>query len=124
MKTNQDLKNAHLPRCDWREFLKFTPSPEQPFLPQKDVDALDEYFKHFLPPNKDCIKCGAQQGVESPLDIFLGKGLFRFGIQHGEGRCMMGGCNWPARAIHYDIGPIKKLEMILQYHPDVVKWED
>lgn len=122
MKTNQQLKDAHLPHCDWREFLKFTSTSDIPFLPQKDADVLDEYFRHFVP-SGPCIKCGHQQGVANVMDVLIGKGRFRYGIQHGVGTCSTGGCGWPARALHYDIGPIKKLEMILQFHPDVVSWD-
>jgi hypothetical protein len=116
MKTNQQLKDLNLPRCDWRTFLKFTPSEDMKFLPQKDADALDEYFKHFLPLNERCVKCGHfHEGI---------LGRFRWSLKHGEGQCSTGGCGWPARGIHYDVGPIKKLEMILQYHPDIVTWEE
>jgi len=123
MKTNQQLKEAHLPTCNWHEFLKFTPDANMPFLPQKDADALDEYFRHFVPPG-NCIKCGAQQGREGIADRLMGRAKFRFGEKHGEGKCITGGCDWPARAIHYNVGPIQKLELILQYHPDVVTWDD
>lgn len=110
--------------CDWREFLKFTPTPEHPFVPQVEIDALDHYFQHFLPFNEKCYKCGHQLGSNGPLDILRGIPRFRFGLQHGEGKCITGGCDWPARAIHYNIGPVQKLEMILQYHPDVVTWDE
>lgn len=123
MRTNRDLKLANLPHCDWRTFLRFT-GPDGT-IPQKDVEALDHYFQHFLPPGP-CIKCGHQQGVDKSdfLALIRGEGRFRFGIQHGEGQCITGGCGWPARAIHYNIGPIQKLEMILQYHPAIVTWEE
>lgn len=123
MKTNQQVKDEHLPHCDWRSFLTFTPTPDQPYLPEKDGDALDEYFRHFVPPG-DCIKCGAQQRMDDVVDMLMRRGRFRFGMKHGEGKCINSGCGWPARAIHYNVGPIKRLELILQYHPDVVSWDE
>lgn len=122
MKTNQQLKDAHLPFCDWRTFLRFT-GPEGTAPQQKDIDALDHHFRHFVPPGP-CIKCGQPQGAENILDSVLGKARFKWGIRHGEGQCSTPGCGWPARALHYDIGPIQKLELILQYHPDVVTWDE
>lgn len=124
MRTNQQLKDLNIPFCDWRLFLKFKATSEMPFLPQKDVDALDEYFRHFLPPNEGkCWKCGHQQGVDGVHDVLLHKGRFRFGAQHGVGQCTTGGCGWPARAIHYNVGPIVRLDMILQFHPNIVSWD-
>ena len=119
MKTNQDLKLAKLPHCDWREFLKY--SGQEP-MPQKDIDAMDHYFSHFVPPGK-CIKCGCQQGG-TDLQGALGIARFKWGIRNGEGNCSTGGCGWPARAIHRNVGPIQILEMILQYHPDVVTFQE
>ena len=108
MKTLDDLKAEHLPRCDWRTLLRAENlSPE-------DETALDAHFKHFLPPGKCCM-CGAQQGGDA-ISSALGLAKFTWGIQHGEGFCYF--CKWPARAYHYDIGPIKKLVIILQYHPE------
>jgi hypothetical protein len=122
MKTNQQLKELHLPFFNWRDLFHFTPSSDMPFLPQKDADALDSYFQHFVPPGP-CIKCGAQQGTGGLLDRVFARSRFRYGLKHGEGQCTTGGCGWPARALHYNIGPVKELEMILQYHPDVVTWD-
>lgn len=111
MRTNQQLKELNLPRCDWNSFLKYTGEAE---IPEKDIKALDDYFIHFVQPGP-CIKCGMQQeGIV---------GRFTFGIQNGEGTCCTGGCGWPARAIHRNVGPISSLEWILQYHPDVVSWD-
>ena len=121
MKSNQQLKEDHLPHCDWRTFLKFT-GPDGTEPTKAEIDALDHHFQHFVPPGP-CIKCGHQQGVDNVLDAYLGKGRFKYGIRHGEGQCSTGGCGWPARALHYDIGPIKKLELILQFHPDVVTFD-
>lgn len=111
MRTNRDLKLGNLPRCDWRTFLKYTGTDP---IPYEMVEQLDHYFKHFVPEGP-CIKCGTSVGESAP---------FEFGIQFGEGRCPMGGCYWPARAIHLNVGPFKELQMVLQYHPDVVTWDE
>ena len=113
MKTLPELQAAHLPRLDWRELLvgkDLTPDEEQ---------TLADYFQHFVIPGP-CIKCGAQQGGKSEIDALLGLAHFRWGIAHGEGQCSVEGCGYPARALHYDVGPIKRLNLILQYHPDEV----
>lgn len=127
MRTNQQLKDLHLPHCDWRDFLKFTGEGD---IPRKDVEQMDHYFQHFvylldpLKPNNEnlCIKCGHPQGG-TQFEGAMGIARFRFGIVNGEGQCQTGGCNWPARAIHRNVGPLKSLELILQFHPDVVTWD-
>ena len=112
LKSLEQLQAENLPRCDWRSFLKI----EGGELSADEVAALDAHFAHFLPPGM-CCKCGAQQGASDVMQAFLGIAKFTWGIQHGEGFCSTKGCGWPARALHYDIGPIKRLELILQYHP-------
>jgi hypothetical protein len=51
----------------------------------------------------------------------MGAAKFTWAIAHGEGYCnnLVDGkrCCYPARAYHYDVGPIKRLVLILQYHP-------
>ena len=98
-----------VPHFDWRTAFKAKDG-----LPEADTLALDEYFAPFaaIPEGTGCpcIKCGA------PLGGFLG--MFEWGIVHGEGRCSR--CKWPARAYHFNAGPIERLELILQYHPSVV----
>lgn len=120
MRLFADLKNAHLPHCNWRDFLHYKGTEP---LPRQDEEALDHYFSHFLPPGP-CVKCGHKQGSDNEFEAFLGVGRFRWGIQNGEGQCSTGGCGWPARAIHRDVGPIKELQLILQYHPDVMTWDE
>lgn len=108
----QRLKDANLPRMSWRDVLTVK---EGDTLPAEDEKALSEYFAHFVKPGP-CICCNARQGAKDMMDAFLGNAKFRWGIAHGEGNCM--DCGWPARAYHRDVGPIKFVEMILQYHPD------
>lgn len=111
IKTLEDLQAANLPHCDWRSFI----TVEGDLTPEETA-ALDVYFQHFLPPGP-CVKCGAAQGGDA-LDGLLGRAKFTWGIAHGEGYCSTTGCGYPARAYHYNVGPIRRLEMILQYHPD------
>jgi hypothetical protein len=119
MRTNQQVKDLNLPHCNWRDFIRFT---GEGTVPEKDAEALDAYFIHFVyDPDTKCIKCGGVQGTEPGIMGALKPGLFRYGIQHGEGQCVK--CGWPARALHYNVGPLKTLELILQYHPDVVTWD-
>lgn len=115
LKSLEALQAENLPRCDWRSFLKVEGE-----LSAEDIAALDAHFAHFLPPGA-CCKCGAQQGAKDIMNQFLGAGKFQWGIKYGEGSCSTPECGWPARAIHYDIGPIKRLGLILQYHPDECK---
>lgn len=123
MKSFQDLKNEHFPYCDWRDFLKYT-NPDGSKPSRQDEEALDHYFQHFVySPEGLCIKCQQPQGNASMSDIILNRGRFRWGLRPGEGQCSTGGCGYPARAIHRDIGPIKELLLILQFHPDVITWD-
>lgn len=95
---------SSLPRLNWRDILTFSGGE----VPAEDVTAMDEYFSHFvLMPGSKCVNCDAEQG-----GLF---GSFRWGLAHGEGSCRV--CGYPARAIHYHVGALKRLEVILQYHP-------
>jgi len=81
-------------------------------IPKKEIEKINKYLSNFAKPNKDlkCFKCSEKLG-----GFF---GTFQYGIVHGEGYCS--NCEWPARAIHYDVGIIKQFTFILQYHPDKV----
>ncbi len=73
------------------------------------VPVSEEYLREFAKPEmtggwQKCLKC---QELHN----------FRWGLAHGVGNCS---CGWPARAYHYIDG--KRVECILQYHPDVVEW--
>lgn len=109
IKSLAELQAADLPRADWRDFLK-----GEGLTPEHEA-AFDAYFKQFLPPGV-CVMCGAQQGGDVLAGI-LGTAKFQWAIAHGEGFCNADGCHYPGRAYHYDVGPIKKMNLILQYHP-------
>jgi len=103
------LQARAIPRLDWREIFVVDPDIES-----DDVDAFDAYFSRFAALNSGkCLNCDAVQG--GLMSAVLGNG-FQYGLRHGEGFCR--GCGYPARANHYSIGPIRCLEIILQYHPD------
>lgn len=115
----QRLKDANLPRMSWRDVLTVK---EGEALPEADEKALTEYFAHFVKTEDGkCVCCGERQGggfdeaIKGMLGI-SGGSRFTWGIVHGEGFCSA--CKWPARAYHFDVGPIKRFEAILQYHPD------
>lgn len=82
--------------------------------------SISDYLSVFAEPNDDgkCLKCGTVQG--GLMSVILGG--FVYGLQHGEGRCSK--CGWPGRANHYfkdkDGKDIGSINIILQYHPDVV----
>lgn len=125
MKSNEELKSSlTVPICNWRNFLKFT-GPEGSAPSKEEIDALDSYFQHFTEPGV-CIKCGCRLGSDpkDAVSMILRPGTFRWGIIHGEGFCSTPDCGWPARAYHHDVGPIKSLALILQYHPRVVNFEE
>lgn len=111
------LQAKHLPRLDWRTLL----SPrEGTVISEDDQTAYEKYFRQFVDA-KMCVGCGSQlgcKGTGEAMDILDGlmHATFVWGIAHGEGGCSK--CGYPARALHYDIGGIKSLQLILQYHPD------
>lgn len=111
------LRAANLPRLDWRDL--FTPdSIAEVELSPDHAAELDRYFRTFimLKPDGGCVACNTVQGGFAAA--ILGGG-FTWGLVHGEGRC--GTCGYPARAVHYKVGPIERLTVILQYHPDEVE---
>lgn len=94
-----------LPRFNWRDMIR-----AEGELTEAHVTAMDEYFSKFaVMTDGKCVNCDRVQG--GLLSALLGG--FTWGIAHGEGHCV---CGYPARAIHYDVGPIRRLEAILQYH--------
>lgn len=111
---NKFPEAANLPRLDWRDLFTVREA-----LSDEEAGALDAYFRQFLPPG-DCAACSAQQGVrgggDGLIDSILARGAFTWGLANGEGYCRK--CGYPARAYHRDVGPIKFLCLILQYHPD------
>lgn len=118
----QRLKDANLPRMSWRDVLTIK---EGEALPEADEKALSEYFRRFVKTEGGkCVCCGDVQGgsFEDSMMAFLGVGKasrFTWGLAHGEGHCS--NCKWPARAYHFDVGPIKRFGAILQYHPDELR---
>jgi hypothetical protein len=101
VKTLKELKTNNLARLDWKILFKFEDE-----LSDEDTRVLDDYFKHFVNPEGfECIRCGKNL-----------TGTFRWGLTHGVGACS--NCGYPARAYHRDVGPIKFLNIILQYHPE------
>ncbi len=86
---------------------------------EEDVEVVLAHFRsvadQFTDPGEEggCLNCGRQQ---SGL-----LGAFSWGIIHGEGTCS---CGWPARAYHFvkmPNGDEKRLEAVLQYHPDGIE---
>jgi hypothetical protein len=103
-----ELQAANLRPCDWTDLLRLKDGGA---MDAGDEQALNDYLGHFLPPSDKCVSCGAvQAGLMGAL-----LGGFVYGLAHGEGAC--GRCGYPARANHYDFGPIKSFHGILQYHP-------
>lgn len=114
MNSLDTLKASGIARLDWRDLLTLTGE-----LTDEETAAMDKYFSRFVKSDKGkCISCELVQG--GLISALLGG--FRWGLAHGEGRCSR--CGWPGRALHYDVGPIKRLEIILQYHPDEVHRKD
>lgn len=106
------LKKENLERLDWRDLFK---EDGVASLPKEDSEAMDEYFRQFLKPGQGCVSCGKKQsGGDNIIDQFLDS-HFTWGMANGEGFCS--NCKYPARAYHRSVGPIKFLNMILQYHP-------
>ena len=99
------LQMARYERANWRAILSGN------CLTLAECCELDRYFRRFVAPDPQskCVNCGRPQGG------FL-LGCFRWGIVHGEGACSA--CGYPGRTLHYAVGPIKRLSLILQYHPD------
>lgn len=114
LKSLAELQAANLPRCDWRALLEVTGE-----MTPDDEAAMDAHFRRFLQPGP-CVKCGERQGGDM-VEAALGITRFRWGIANGEGACSTPYCGYPARAYHRHIGPIKFLNMILQYHPDELR---
>src|SRR5882724_3197415 len=104
------LQCSRLERLNWRNILSGGHA-----LSLKDCIEMDSYFRHFVAPEDGCVCCGKPLGG-GILEQMLGRATFRWGIAHGEGSCRE--CGYPARAYHRNVGPIKFLQVILQYHPD------
>lgn len=100
-----------LPRATLDDLAKPTPGNEDGFAAIKAE--CSDYLAAFVPPQAECICCGATLSGNEVMAAFLG--TFRWGLVHGEGKC--GRCGWPARAYHA-FGPFESLNVIMQYHPE------
>lgn len=124
-KTLGELQSLGLPHLDWRDLMKAEG------LNAEDESALSAHFAAFIPWQRDaeenpvCVSCGRRFYTDMLTSALLGgsEGTARlnWSLAHGEAHCS--GCGYPARMIHYDVGPIKRLNLGLQYHPDVLKAE-
>lgn len=113
----RELQAAGLPRMTWRDVLEVK---EGGSLSAEEDMAMEAYFRQFVKAD-GCVCCGKQQGGDIIASL-IGNAYFRWGIAHGEGFCS--NCGYPARAYHFNVGPIKRLPIILQYHPeDLKEWE-
>jgi hypothetical protein len=114
-----ELKAANMPHVTWHDVF-VTGIDELP-----ELNATNEYFSRFVQVPVDergcvlCVCCGAIL-AGGLLGVLLGD-TFRRTLTHGEGECR--NCRWPSRALHYNVGPIRRLEAILQYHPDGIEWK-
>lgn len=110
------LRAKNLPRLSWRDVFAVPDGAVPPSA--EDQAAMEAYFRRFAKPLEGglCLSCGEKQGARDVMEAFLGVAKFRWGLAHGEGYCS--GCGYPARALHYEVGPINRLSLILQYHPD------
>ena len=105
------IKARNLPRLKWGDILK----SDEP-LSAEDEKALSDYFSAFtLLEGNACPGCG-EKLTGSLLESFIGSATFTWGICHGEGFCSK--CRYPARGLHYNVGPIEQLALVLPYHPD------
>ena len=109
----EELQAKRLPHCAWTDIFLAKEGGE---IAEADQAALADYFAHFLPPREDCAGCGSKLVSRDIIDVAIGTATFEWGLVNGEGHCSR--CRWPARAYHRDVGPIKFLNCILQYHPN------
>ncbi len=121
------LKAKSLPRCNFAALviawgLKLTlqgeASPEEVEKAIAEMKAaIDKQVAPFVPPQKECIGCGATLTGDDVVEAFL-RATFVYGLAHGEGHCRA--CGYPARANHYapEGGAGLSFVRVLQYHPD------
>jgi hypothetical protein len=113
----RELRRKNLPHATFDKIFKITEGS----LSEDEIKLINDYLYMFVQPSDaGCVHCGEKQGGDI-LEQMLGTIKFHWGIPHGEGFCTTENCGWPARAYHYDVGPIKRFNAILQFHPDVMK---
>lgn len=116
-----EMKAAKMAACDWRRDL-FTITEGGT---EADERKLSEYFSKFLPPGSRCPAC-LNEFAKGILGAFLGAAdgmtSLEWGLAHGECFCIK--CRYPFRALHYDVGPMKSLNVALPYHPDGLFFDD
>jgi hypothetical protein len=89
------------------------PTVEQVFevkgeFPDLDRQALETYLKKFCWTEGRCPLCDSE----------LAYSLI-WALQHGEATCIR--CGYPARVLHYDVGPIERVTCSLPYHPSGIE---
>lgn len=122
--TPEKLDELHakaLPRVTHADLLTVTKGE----FTSEDKYALDTYLSKFVKPQTNdagkhtCVGC--DHVIRGGIEGFMLGGApdsctMEWGLAHGE--CFCSNCGWPARAYHFDVGPIKRMEIVLQYHPD------
>jgi len=94
-------------------------------LTEPELAEIAAYLRMFTRPFKSddggktgTVQCPGCDAVLSRPGLMglLSPGTFTWGIGHGEGGCSR--CGYPARAYHFKVGPIERMEAILPVHPD------
>lgn len=110
------LRAKALPKLTFGDVFKITDGS----LDEQEIAAIDSYLARFTIIRDErgsrCPGCGSLLTAHDAITgLFLGA-TFTWGIAHGEGHCS--GCGYPARAYHFDVGPLKRFEAVLAVHPD------
>jgi len=108
------MKAKNLPKATFGAIFEVTDGEIAP----DDVTAIDAYLGQFVAPNEKGECCGCGGKLTGGFESVLGLTTFRWGLAHGEGFCSE--CKYPARAYHFNVGPIKRFECVLQVHPDLL----
>lgn len=94
-------------------------------LTPDEIGAVNAYLHRFALLRDDdgtrCPGCNAILTRKDAVSGFLLGATFEWGLTHGVGHCR--DCGYQARAYHFDVGPIKRFEAVLPYHPDELMTE-
>jgi len=97
-----EIKEKNMKKLSCEDVLESTKD-----LSAEDRLLLDEYFSKFVK-SDGCPCCTNKYGH------------VQWGLCHGEAFCS---CGYPYKGVHYDIGPIKALKIMLPYHPDGLSFD-
>lgn len=110
-----ELRTLDLPRLTFTDVFAINAGE----LGEADRNTITSYLQGFTlvkhESGQACPCCGELLAAGDSITGLIMGATFHWSLTHGEGYCRS--CNYPARAYHFNVGPVERFVAILPYHP-------